>query len=40
MGSIDWFNFFAYVLIMIQTSQAWEPFVYAYNRIVIALRDV
>lgn len=40
MTSIDWFNFLAYVLIVVKTWVGDEDFVYAYNRAVIALRAV
>jgi len=40
MTSLDWFNFFAYVMIVLKTWAGDEDFVYVYNRAVIALRAV
>ncbi len=40
MTSLDWFNFFAYIMIVLNVARADEAYVYLYNRAVIALRNV
>lgn len=40
MDILDAYNLFAYILFVINVARAEEWYVYLYNRIVIALRDV
>jgi hypothetical protein len=39
MDGYDVFNLIMYAYIWVLAHEAWEPFVYMYNRVVIALRD-
>jgi hypothetical protein len=40
MDGYDIFNLITYIYIMVLAHEAWEPFVYTYNRLLIALRSV
>lgn len=40
MTLLDWWDFLAYIVIMWNVASGDEGYVYLYNRVVIALRDV
>lgn len=40
MSWIDSLNFALYTLIYVLSANAWSPFVYAYNRVVVELEHI